>query len=228
VSVLEYLEHEGRPYLVLEYADGGMLADKIAGQQQPIRATVTLVERLARTLAFVHQRGFLHCNLKPRNVLLAAPPSREPLDGDDAGDAEEVYGIPLLSGFGFAVNLQQADRLKEGEIRGTPAYMAPEQVRGRPQDFGPATDLFALGSMLYELMTGRPPFQAATTLDLLKQVLEREPEPVRRLNPAVDRKLEAICLKCLHKDPTRRYADGLVLASELRDHVSGLGKKGWF
>jgi serine/threonine protein kinase len=228
VSLYDYLEHEGQSYLVLEYVDGGTLETRIAGHRQPVRPAVTLIERLARTLAFVHQRGFVHCNLKPRNVLLAVPPDREPPGPVEARDAEEVYGIPLVGGFDFAVDRHQADRLKEGEIRGTLAYMAPEQARGRHQDLGPATDLYALGGILYEMLTGRTPFRGATPLDTIRAVLESEPEPPRRLNPGVDRKLETICLKCLRKDPAARYSDGLELASDLRGYLSGLGRKRWF
>lgn len=228
VSILDRLECNGRVYLVLEYIDGGTLATRIAGQQQPGIAAATLVERLARTLAYIHQCGFVHCNLKPRKVLLAAPPSPEAQGHAESSDYEEVYGIPLISGFELAVDRQRLADMKEGEIRGTPAYMAPEQARGRYQDVGPATDIYGLGAILYELLTGRRPFLAAMSLDFLKQVIETEPELVRTLNPNVDRKLEAICHKCLHKDPAKRYATGLELASELRGFVDGLSKRRWF
>ena len=141
---------------------------------------------------------------------------------------EEVYGIPLVSGFELALDRQRLSDLKEGEIRGTPAYMAPEQARGRHQDVGPATDIYGLGAILYELLTGRPPFQAATSLDLLMQVMDNQPESVRKLNPGVDSNLEAICHKCLHKDPAKRYANGLELASELRKFADRLSKRRWF
>jgi serine/threonine-protein kinase len=228
VSILDRLEYNGRVYLVLEYIDGGTLAARIAGQQQPASLAADLVERLARILAYIHQCGIVHCNLKPRNVLLAAPPSAEAQDRAESSNCEEVYGIPLISGFELALDRQRLADLKEGTIRGTPAYMAPEQARGRHQDVGPATDIYGVGAILYELLTSRPPFQAATPLDVLTQVMEREPEPVRKLNPSIDCKLETICHKCLHKEPAKRYATGLELASELRGFVAGLPKRRWF
>jgi len=228
VSILDRLEHDSRIYLVLEYTEGGTLAARVAGKQQQARPAATLVERLARTLAFIHQCGILHCNLKPRKVLLAAPPAGEALSGAESLGCEEVYGIPLVSGFELALDRQRLTDLKEGEIRGTPAYMAPEQARGCHRDVGPATDIYGLGAILYEMLTGRPPFQAAKVLDLLMQVMEKEPDPVRKLNPSVDHKLEAICHKCLHKEPAKRYANGLELASAIRGIVDGLSKRRWF
>jgi serine/threonine protein kinase len=230
VSILDIFEHAGRNYLVMEYIEGGTLAARIADQQQESGPAATLVERLARTLACIHQRGIVHCNLKPRNVYLAAAPATgtagraEPLTGED------VYGIPLVSGFELALDRERLTELKEGEVRGTPAYMAPEQARGRHQDVGPATDVYGLGAILYEMLTARRPFQfqGASLLDLLTQIIEKEPEPVRNLNPGVDRKLEAICERCLQKDPAKRYISGLELASELRSFVDGLAKRRWF
>ena len=228
LSVLDCFEHEGRTCLVLEHVEGGTLAEKIAGRQQPVCPAATLVERLARTISFVHQRGIVHCDLKPHHVLLAAPPAPDTPGRVETRDCEDAYGIPRLSGFDFAVDRRQADSFKEGVVVGTPAYMAPELARGPSPDLGPATDIYGLGTILYELLTGRPPNQAETAFEAIKQALEREPESVRQLNPGVDRKLEAICLKCLRKDPARRYADGRELAAELRDCVSGLGRKRWF
>src|SRR5262249_39168916 len=141
---------------------------------------------------------------------------------------EDVYGIPLVGGFELALDRQRLAELKEGEIRGTPAYMAPELARGRHQDVGPATDIYGLGAILYEMLTGRPPFRAATLVDVMMLVMEKEPEAVRKLNPAVDPKLEAICHRCLHKEQAQRYASGLELASELRGFVDGLAKRRWF
>jgi serine/threonine protein kinase len=128
----------------------------------------------------------------------------------------------------LAVDRQRFADLREGEIRGTPAYMAPEQARGRHQDIGPATDIYGLGAILYELLTGRPPLQAASVVEILQQVMEKEPESPRRLNANIDRKLEAICLKCLNKDPGQRYASASELAADLHRFGNGLSKKGWF
>jgi serine/threonine protein kinase len=227
VSILDCLEHAGRVYLVLEYIEGGTLAARLTGQPQPVRPAVTLIERLARTLHHVHQRGVVHCNLKPAQVLLAGPANQTPGRVEQL-EGEAVYGIPLLSGFELALDRQCPGELQEGQIRGTPAYMAPEQARARHQEIGPATDIHGLGAILYQLLTGRPPFQAGTVMDVLMLVMEMEPEPVSKLNPALDRKLEAICQKCLHKDPARRYGSGLELASELRGFVEGLSRRRWF
>lgn len=228
VSILDRLEHAGRVYLVLEYIEGGTLAARIAGQPQPARPAAHLVERLAHTLAHIHQCGIVHCNLKPRNVLLAAAPATGTPRRAEPLNCEEVYGIPLVSGFELALDRQHLADLQEGEIRGTPAYMAPEQARGHHQDVGPATDIYGLGAILYEVLTGRPPFQATTPLDVLMQVKEKDPEAVRKVNPDVDRKLEAVCHQCLNKDPGKRYANGLELASALRGVLDGLSKRRWF
>jgi serine/threonine protein kinase len=228
VSILDCLEHASRVYLVLEYIEGGTLAARIAGQQQQARLAASLVERLARTFAYIHRCGIMHCNLKPRKVLLAAVPAAGTPGHPGPLNHEGVYGIPLVSGFELALDRERLTDLREGEIRGTPAYMAPEQAQGRHQDVSPATDIYGLGAILYEMLTGRPPFQAATPLDLLRQVMEAEPEPLRKLNPDVDSKLEAICHKCLDKEPAKRYANGLELASELQSYVAGLSRGRWF
>jgi serine/threonine protein kinase len=227
VTILDCLTHDNRVYLVLEFVDGGTLAERIARQPQQPRTAASLIERLSLTLAHVHQCGVVHCNLKPRNVLLAAAPT--PGQGyGEALDCETAYRIPLISNFQLALDRQRLANLKEGEIRGTLAYMAPEQASARHKDIGPSTDIYGLGAILYELLAGHPPFQAATQMDLLKLVGEKEPESVSRLNPGVDRKLEAICHKCLHKDPAKRFTGGLELAAELRAYTNGLSKRRWF
>jgi serine/threonine protein kinase len=228
VSILDCFEYAGRDYLVLEYIEGGTLATRIANQQQQSGLTAMLVERLARTLAYIHQCGIVHCNLKPQKVFLAAAPATGTSGRGEPLTCEDVYGIPMVSGFELALDRQRLTELEEGEVRGTPAYMAPEQARGRLRDVGPATDIYGLGAILYQMLTARRPFQAATPLDVVMQVLEKEPEPVRNLNPGVDRKLEAICERCMHKDPAKRYVNGLELASELRGFVDGLAKGRWF
>jgi eukaryotic-like serine/threonine-protein kinase len=216
VSILDCIERGGRIYQVFELFEGGTLAERISGHPQPARPAATLIERLARTLAHIHRSGIIHCNLKPRNVLFAAPPPTSASGRADTLDYEDVYGIPLLADFELALESRELGELKEGEIRGTPAYMAPEQAQARHHELGPATDIYGLGTVLYELLTGRPPFQGTSPIEVLIQAREREPEAPHKFNPHVDRKLEAICLKCLSKEPGQRYSGGLALASDLR------------
>jgi eukaryotic-like serine/threonine-protein kinase len=219
VSLLDRVERGGRIYLAFELFEGGTLAHRIGGHPQPVRPAATLIERLARTLAYIHRSGIIHCNVKPRNVLFAAPPPTSASGRADALDCEDVYGIPMLAGFELALDSREPGEWKEGEIRGTPAYMAPEQAQARHLELGPATDIYGLGAVLYELLTGRPPFQGTSPIEVLIQAREREPEPPHKFNPHADRKLEAVCLKCLSKEPGQRYSDGLALATDLRSLI---------
>jgi serine/threonine protein kinase len=217
VQIHARVQHGGRVYLVLEPVDGTRLDLRIRAGGQPWRASAGLVERLARTMAYVHECGILHCDLKPRRILLAAPPSAENVSDQDAAEYEDVFGIPKIAGFELALRRSDIAQLPEGTVRGTPAYMAPEQAQARLGDIGPATDIHGLGGIFYELLTGRPPHQGATLADTLKQAIESVPQSPRQFNPHIDRTLETICLRCLHKDPARRYSSGLELASELRN-----------
>jgi tetratricopeptide (TPR) repeat protein len=195
---------DGRPYFVMEYAEGGSLADKLDGTPWPGADAARLVETLARAVEHAHERGVLHRDLTPGNVLLAAD------------------GTPKLSDFGLAKLLVGGDTLTEaGAIFGTPSYMSPEQAEGSAAGAGPAADVYALGAILYELLTGRPPFKAATPLETLAQVKSVEPVPPRRLQPQTARDLETICLKCLRKEPGRRYATAAALAEDLRRFRAG-------
>lgn len=221
VSILDCLHDRERCYLVLEFVAGGSLAWKLNGQRQHPVLAGSLVERLARTVHSIHDCGITHCNLKPGNVLLAVPPSSQEHAPEDRLTCEDVYGIPLISSFGLALDDERRATLQDGEVFGNPAYMAPEQVAGRCHAIGPASDVYALGAILYTMLTGHPPFRAQATnyRDLLSQVMEREPEPVSRLNPAVDERMDAICRTCLARQPESRYATALELARTLRDYV---------
>ena len=204
VQIYEVGEHDGEPYLALEFAGGGNLAQKLADGPLPPSQAAELVETLARAMHHVHQHGILHRDLKPGNVLL-----------DETGAAK-------IGDFGLAKQLDEATaHTQTGAILGTPSYMAPEQTGGEKATVGPPTDVYALGAILYETLTGRPPFRGPTALDTLAQVREREPVPPRQLQPSVPRDLETICLKCLHKEPRKRYASAADLADDLRRFREG-------
>ncbi len=210
VQIYEIGEHEGHSFLALEYVAGGSLAAQLDNKPWPTDRAAELVETLARTMQAAHERGIIHRDLKPENVLLA-----EALDGADAQPA------PKIADFGLAKRLQDvAGRTRTGDIMGTPSYMAPEQASGK-KDIGPAADIYALGAILYRLLTGRPPFQAETSLNTLMQVLDQEPLPLRALNKSLPRDLEAIVLKCLAKQPSERYANAADLADDLRAFRAG-------
>ncbi|HZY83476.1 MAG TPA: protein kinase [Gemmataceae bacterium] len=198
VQVFEVAEHRGSAYLVLELVEGGPLGGKLQGKPRPPRATAALLEPVARAVHYAHQRGVVHRDLKPANVLMSAD------------------GTPKINDFGVAKQLDgDAGETREGDVIGTPAYMAPEQAGGKPGEVGPAADVYALGVVLYEMLTGRVPLQGPTTLDTLVLVRTEEPVPPRRLQPGIPRDLETVCLKCLQKEPKRRYGDAAELADDL-------------
>jgi predicted Ser/Thr protein kinase len=204
VQVYEVGEYDGRPYFSLEFVDGGSLSERLKGAPWSARRAVALVETLARAMEAAHRRGIIHRDLKPGNILLTSD------------------GMPKIADFGLAKRFDHdSGQTHSGAITGTPSYMAPEQAGGRSKDIGPTTDVYALGAILYELLTGRPPFRAETPLDTVLQVLERDPPPPRLLNPHVDRDLEQICLKCLEKDPRHRYNTAQALADDLHRCLEG-------
>jgi formylglycine-generating enzyme required for sulfatase activity len=204
VQVYEVGEHHGLPFFALEYVDGGSLAQKLTAELLPARSVAGLVQTLARAVNCAHQRGIIHRDLKPANVLLTAD------------------GTPKVADFGLAKRVYvDAGDTQTGAILGTPSYMAPEQAAGRLSEVGPRADVYALGAILYACLTGRPPFRAETPADTLMQVLTDEPVPPRRLQPKVPRDLETICLKCLRKEPARRYASAVELADDLQRWLAG-------
>ncbi len=197
VQIYEVGEHRGRPFLALEFCPGGSLEDRLrSGPLEPAEAAA-LVETLARAVEAAHRARILHRDLKPANVLLASD------------------GTAKLTDFGLAKRLDVPGLTASGAVVGTPSYMAPEQAQGRTKEVGPAADVYALGAVLYECLTGRPPFAAAAVVTLL-QVVGEEPDPPRRWRPGVPVDLETVCLKCLRKGPEERYGSALELAEELR------------
>jgi serine/threonine-protein kinase len=204
VQVFEVGEHQGHPYLALEYVEAGTLADRLRGGPLPPRQAAELIQQLARAAQVAHDRGVVHRDLKPANVLLTRD------------------GTPKVTDFGLAKRLDaQTAATQSGAVVGTPAYMAPEQAAGKTREVGPAADVWALGVILYECLTGRPPFQAATPLDTVVQVLTAEPVPPRRLRPGVPRDLQTVCLHCLDKEPRKRYPSALALADDLGRWLAG-------
>jgi tetratricopeptide (TPR) repeat protein len=204
VQVYETGEHQGRPFMVMELLGGGSLAQKLAQAPLAPRAAAELLEVLARAVQHAHERGVVHRDLKPANVLLAED------------------GTPKVTDFGLArrLDLGSAHTLT-GAVLGTPSYMAPEQAAGRAREAGPPADVYALGAILYECLTGRPPFRGATLGETTLQVLHQEPVPPRKFQPSVPRDLETICLKCLRKEPPKRYASAGDLADDLRRQLDG-------
>jgi tetratricopeptide (TPR) repeat protein len=204
VQIYEIGEVEGRPYFVLEYVEGGSLDRKLSGNPVPPKQAARQVQALADGVAAAHQAGVIHRDLKPANVLVG---KGEALKVADFGLAKQVGAAP--------------GQTKTGDVMGTPSYMAPEQAAGNPKDVGPACDIYALGAILYEMLTGRPPFKGASTWDTVQLVIATDPVPPARLNPQLPRDLETICLKCLHKDPHRRYPTAGELAEDLRRFLAG-------
>ncbi|HEV3168047.1 MAG TPA: serine/threonine-protein kinase, partial [Isosphaeraceae bacterium] len=204
VQIFAFGDHDGHPYLEMEYVEGGCLSDRLVGSSRPPKEAARLIEILARAIHEAHLQEIVHRDLKPANILLTAD------------------GTPKIADFGLAKWLNVETCLTRTQlIVGSPSYMAPEQAGQSSTPIGPAADVHSLGAILYELLTGRPPFQAATVLETLEQVRWEEPIPPSRLRPRLPRDLVTICLKCLEKDPARRYASSIELADDLRRFEAG-------
>jgi serine/threonine protein kinase len=203
VAVYDVGEHAGRPYFAMELIDGPSLEKHVAGRPQPPTAAAELVRTLAGAVQHAHDQNIVHRDLKPANILLAA--------------GRGLSAFPKITDFGLAKRLDSLSTVltQEGAVIGTASYMAPEQAAGRSSEIGPAIDVWALGAILYELLTGRPPFLAETWQQIIEQVLRDEPTPPARLCSSVPAHLETICLKCLEKDPARRYWSAAALAEDL-------------
>jgi putative methionine-R-sulfoxide reductase with GAF domain len=203
VQIYEIGEWDGLPYFIMEHVNGGSLARKLSSGPLPIRQAAQMVEILARAMSVAHEHGIVHRDLKPANILLT-------LDGQ-----------PKITDFGLAkiTSAQDPGHSRSGAIVGTPSYMAPEQAEG--SGASASSDIYSLGATLYEMLTGRPPFRAATVYGTLVQVMNQEPVPPGRLRPKLPRDLETICLKCLEKEPQGRYAGAAALAEDLLAYLGG-------
>jgi tetratricopeptide (TPR) repeat protein len=223
VQVFEVGEHDGLPFLALEYIDCPNLAQQLAERPLEFRPAAGLLEALARAVQHAHEQGVVHRDLKPGNVLLATTVrARSVRDGPTVADAPRSDVAPKIADFGLAKRIDaQTAPTRTGAVVGTPAYMAPEQAEGKSNAIGPAADVWALGAILYECLTGRPPFQAETPVDTLVQVVSAEPTPPRKLQRSIPRDLETICLRCLQKEPGRRYPGALALAEDLKCFQGG-------
>jgi serine/threonine protein kinase/tetratricopeptide (TPR) repeat protein len=238
VQVYDVGEHDGQPYLALEHVAGESLAKHLAGRPLPPHAAAELVEALARALHYAHERGVVHRDLKPANILLhndecrmtndERSPNAEARNPEGQGGLPPSLGIrhsfvirhssfviPKVTDFGLAKCLDADGLTVSDAVLGTPGYMAPEQAEGRSKQVGPAADVYALGAILYECLTGRPPFVGANHLETLFQVKTAEPVPPTRMQPGLPRDLETVCLRCLAKEPGRRYPTAAELADDL-------------
>jgi hypothetical protein len=216
VQVYEVGEHDGQPFLALEFCPGGSLDRRLNGTPLEPRGAAGLVRALAGAMQEAHRAHVIHRDLKPANVLLAGAGPASAAGGLAGSSADFV---PKVTDFGLAKKLDEAGQTRSGVVLGTPEYMAPEQARG--ETVGPAADVYALGAVLYECLTGRPPFKAATALDTLRQVVADDPVPPRQLQSQTPRDLETICLKCLRKEPAKRYASAEALAEDLGRYQAG-------
>jgi serine/threonine-protein kinase len=200
VQIYEVGEDEGRPFFSLEFVDGSSLHQKLQGMPLPPKEAAALLRKMAEAMAYAHERGVIHRDLKPANVLMTST------------------GLPKIGDFGLAktINEEESGLTRTGAVLGTPSYMCPEQASGLTHEIGPLADVYSLGAILYDMLTGRPPFRGTSVMDTLQQLRTREPVPPVQLQPGVPRDLETICLKCLQKDRHKRYESASALAADLQ------------
>lgn len=207
VQLFQVGSHRGRPYYVMEFVDGGTLADHVDKAPQDAHCVAELAETIARAIAYAHSQRVVHRDLKPSNILL----TRDPL-------STRSFYRPRIADFGLARNLDAShlSLTDTGLLAGTPNYMAPEQIQGSALKISPRTDIYAIGAIIYQMLTGRPPFLAASVLDTMTQLANDDPINPKKLEPSVPRELEIICLKCLRKEPQKRYTSAEALADDLQ------------
>src|SRR6266571_9357672 len=197
VPIYEVGERDGSCYFSMKFVEGGQLDEAVRRRPMSIRQAAELIAKVARTVHYAHEHGILHRDIKPGNILV------------------DKKGEPHLTDFGLARLLESESTITRTlEVMGTPSYMAPEQASGETAELTGSTDVYGLGAVLYQLLTGHPPFAGGTTYETIKLVLDTDPRQPRLWNPKIDRDLSTICLKCLEKDPTRRYGSALALAED--------------
>src|SRR5204863_1066520 len=204
VPIYEVGERDGQCYFSMQFVEGGQLDEVVRREPMPIRRAVELIVRLARTVHYAHEHGILHRDIKPGNILL------------------DKNGEPHLTDFGLARLVEAESTVTRTlDVLGTPSYMAPEQAAGETTKLSKATDVYGLGAVLYQLLTGQPPFAGGTTYETIRLLRDTEARPPRVVNPKIDRDLSTICLKCLEKDPKRRYSSALALVEDLERWLKG-------
>jgi serine/threonine-protein kinase len=225
VQVYEVGEHAGRHFLAMEYVSGGSLAARLTGDGLDPRWAAEVVLQLAEAVQHAHEHGIVHRDLKPANVLLSGVGGQESgvrMDALISLTPDSCHLTPKVADFGLAKRLDSNQgQTQSGAILGSPSYMPPEQALGDARHVGPAADIYALGAILYELLTGRPPFKAATLLETLELVRAGDLVPPRHFRPRLPKDLEVICLKCLQKEPGRRFPSARALADDLRRFLAG-------
>jgi serine/threonine-protein kinase len=212
VAIYDVGEFDGQAFFAMEYVPGKNLTKRLTQDALPGRLAAHYMEKVARAVHFAHQRGILHRDLKPPNILL------------DELDQPKISDFGLAKVFGPQPGggpAHVSEHTRTGSVMGTPSYMAPEQADGRTRELGPSCDVYGIGAVLYELLTGRPPFKAESSLETILQVLHQDPVPPRLLNANVDADIEAICLKCLEKDPALRYTNAETVAEDLKRYMQG-------